>query len=162
MEMPFDATISSNPREVIESLSMRRWTAAVGCLTAGGATHAIWCAYLRRCFFIPGRSADRLRRHHERSEAGGRLAGLCPVEGALEPGSCRVGRLIDPAANGRCAWRDREVWMQSEPRRPQANGDTPLAISVFGGVSPHVGGLVDGKWSGGAAIPSGGPALTCT
>ena len=23
-----------------------------------------------------------------------------------------------PAANGRSAWRDREVWMQSEPRRP--------------------------------------------
>jgi len=24
-----------------------------------------------------------------------------------------------PAANGRSAWRDREVWMHSEPRRPQ-------------------------------------------
>ena len=31
-----------------------------------------------------------------------------------------------PAGSGRCALRDREVWMQSEPRRPQIiHGDTP-------------------------------------
>ena len=47
------------------------------------------------------------------------------------------------------------VWMLCEPHRPEANGDTPLAISVFGGVSPHVGGLVDGRWSGGGAIAPG-------
>ena len=31
----------------------------------------------------------------------------------------RLGRLIVPAACGRCAWRDREIWMQSEQGRPR-------------------------------------------
>jgi hypothetical protein len=32
----------------------------------------------------------------------------------------RLGRLLVPAACGRSAWRDREIWMQSEPHRPRA------------------------------------------
>ena len=41
------------------------------------------------------------------------------------PESATIGSI--PAGSGRSAWRDREVWMQSEPRRPQ------IILSYIGG-----------------------------
>ena len=53
------------------------------------------------------------------------LRRLMLPEGALSPSNCRVGRLLDPVASGRSAWRDCEVWMQSEPRRPYGEWGHP-------------------------------------
>ena len=67
------------------------------------------------CF--PGDSDVRITRRHRG------FAYVSPSETLFHR---RVGLLLGPAACGRSAWRDREIWMQSEPRRPQIiHGDTP-------------------------------------
>jgi len=84
-------------------------------------------------------TVGKLRRHHERSKAeGGRLTGLCPVEGALKPrqlpgqSTNRPGgkwtvrmegsRIVFPALEKRSS----EIWMQSEPCCPRIIMGTPL------------------------------------
>ena len=65
--------------------------------------------------------------------------------GPLIPELATIGSI--PGGSGRSAWRDREISMQSEPRRPQ------IILSYIGG---HV-----VKRAPNIAIPSCGPALTC-